>query len=173
MDFDKAENQLRTALGFLSEDSSSCQDIKDELYFHLPLHKAQWLLEKRMNSALEKTLSPMKDYIKDHPKRFEFIQAIDKMESFLAMSDNQICAEIKVQARNTLIQAQVFFAEWGRTPTLEDLNKNRTFKQKYPVEILASGNDVLSLKVTDNSKRCWQGGIYIISSPGLPTDGWQ
>lgn len=173
LDFDMAKEQLKQALTYISDDSSNYQDIADELYFHMPLHKAQWLLEKRENVELEKLLVTMKEYIEDHKKRFEYIQAIDRMETYLAMLDNQTCAEVAVQARNLLMEAQVYYAEMGKSPSRNELYRNNRGAAKYPVEVTTSPNDVITIRITDTSNRCRKGAVYVVSLPSLPSDGWQ
>lgn len=139
----------------------------------MPLHKVQWLLEKRENVELEKLLVTMKEYIEDHKKRFEYIQAIDRMETYLAMLDNQTCAEVAVQARNLLMEAQVYYAEMGKSPSRNELYRNNRGAAKYPVEITTSPNDVITIRITDTSNRCRKGAVYVVSLPSLPSDGWQ
>lgn len=72
-----AMKKIDEALALLPQDSRERQEMMDERHYHLPLAKARWHLRQKDAKALRATLAPVRGYLRDHPKRYEYTPMLD------------------------------------------------------------------------------------------------
>lgn len=84
----KQRGQLNTAKGMLtravayipsSNKTSSSKEVRDELYYYLPIAYAKKAIQDKNLESIEKHLAPLNSYIKNHSKRFEFTKEISSI----------------------------------------------------------------------------------------------
>lgn len=134
--FLRAEKLLEQALGQLRESDPNYAQLRDELYFHLPLTRARAHIVAHDHAAANSALKPVAAYLRDHPKRFEYsaqLQAVLESGKFL-----QQAIELQAQAGLTPVRVMMkeFFAAYGHYPETHDdflelLQQHPVFIQRY------------------------------------------
>lgn len=171
--FDLARNQLNEALTYLPDGHPDTREIKDELYYHLPLKEAQWYLNKFDDDKASALIDDIKDYIDDHPDRFTLIQEVDHLESALSLLGVRRCVLLQSFAHNTMNSIMNYYANRGEIPAGEDLKKKLHIDDRYPIDIITGEKFQVTLRVKNEDDRCNLGQYYVMSRPAKSTDGWQ
>ena len=114
--FEAAREKLESSLMYFDEKNTAYPQIQDELYFHLPMAKARQYLENQKLKELEALLKSVEPYLKNNPRRFEYMQAIDSYHTAM----NHLKYAFKMSAvgklRNIEQILELFNAENGKYP---------------------------------------------------------
>ncbi len=117
-EFDRAESILKEALKNVSDDDETDEtnQVRDELYFHLPVYIARDAIENRKPSVARKAIAPVKKYIKNHPKRYEYAKQVDEIIDVIKYLERALEANVKSEFTVVKIFLREYYQSNGQLP---------------------------------------------------------
>ena len=139
----KAGETLARALKLTDESESHYSLLRDELYYHLPLARAQAHILAHDHAAANGALKPVTEYLRDHPKRFEYsaqVQAILQSGKFLQQA---LAAQAQSGLTPVRVMMREYFSNYGHYPESHDrllqvLQDHPGFTQRYSLREYSS-----------------------------------
>lgn len=124
--YDEAEEFLLIAVTSIDykDLSSDAYRLRDELYFHLPVAKAREMIKSHKTNKAKIAIKNVNQYLSDHPKRFEYMAHINKINS----SIEYLSLALSTQAKAQLAPLRQFITEYyfdkGELPNnVHDMSK--------------------------------------------------
>ena len=124
--YDRARSYLMEAMKNISENDleKEASQIRDELFIHLPISIAKDAIEKKNPRAARNAVKPVKKYIKNHPKRFEYAKQLDGIASAIKYLKKTIEASTIVKLSTVRMFLREYYQVNGRLPSsLYELEK--------------------------------------------------
>ncbi len=135
----RAEKLLAKAIGQLNENDPYHAIVADELYFHLPMASARFYLRQQQAGQARAVLRPVPGYLKNHPRRFEYLANVEELLSGIKMLDEAVQHTARAALRPIWISLREYFFSMGSYPaTRTEFEKLYTtfadLKDRYIVE---------------------------------------
>jgi len=107
--FDTAQGLLERAIVGVEPKSKSEEitQINDELYFFLPMARAQHALKLKDTDSAEKIITSLNGYIKNHPKRFEYARQLNDLSQVVSYTKGSLDAN----SQSELFYIKAFLSE--------------------------------------------------------------
>ncbi len=118
-EFDKAKSILKEALKNIPDNDKSeeANQVRDELYIHLPISIARDAIEKHKPSIARKAITPVKKHLKNHPKRYEYLKQVDEIINAIKYLEKALEANVMSE----LVPVKIFLREYyqvnGKLPS--------------------------------------------------------
>lgn len=117
-DFEAAEELLLTAVTLIDHKdvSPDAYRLRDELYFHLPVTRANDLIKANKPSQAKIAMKNTSEYLTDHPKRFEFMSHINKINRTIEYLSLAISSQAKAQLKPVRHFVAEYYFDQGKLP---------------------------------------------------------
>lgn len=116
--FDNAEELLLRAVSSIQQDdfSDDAYLVRDELYFHLPIAKATYLIQELQPKQAKIPVKHVHQYLADHPRRFEYMAQINQINSSIEGLEISLSNQAKAQLAPVRLLIMEYYSQRGKLP---------------------------------------------------------
>lgn len=151
--FNNAQILLEQAVSniALNDESAKALTITDELFYFLPLARAEYAIEKREPNEAQNTLIKVQDYLNRHPKKIEYLKRVDEIITSAQYMEKALNGQELSRLTVIKLFLQEHFTAYGKYPkTKSDLKKIltenlgkhiKTINDNYEIARYSSNSD--------------------------------
>jgi Tfp pilus assembly protein PilE len=106
------------------------------------------------------------------------ILAAIAIPNFIAFRNKAFCSMVEAEAYNAAAAITCYFSDpsHNMVPTLAELASDSecAYDPRENIPLMISGTqEHVTITATDSSGRCQRGSQYVLSIPGMNSDGWR